>query len=243
MEMSPSWQGNLQIKSCVEWQPGGDGVDKSMKKDNLPQDIQGQWESSMKRQLDTLRASIQQDAVEPLAMRCGGRTEGDKLILKYWQHEVSISWPELGAYDETDSKKLSLFDTTLVLYYLKTADNTPMADRWVSFRELPGGAFYHQAFQGYSGDRMARIFEHNLDRYCLAAKSLDGVRLTGISDYVYAFKPLPRLRLATILWPGDDEFPGRGSILFDAAAIHYMVLDGLAILGSRLVSKLEKAQV
>jgi hypothetical protein len=47
--------------------------------------------------------------------------------------------------------------------------------------------------------------------------------------------------MAALFWPGDDEFPSRGFILFDAASLQYMVLDGLAILGARLVGKLEKS--
>ena len=196
----------------------------------------------MERQIDVLRAAIQPESPTTLAQRCGGRCEGQKLFLSYWQHLVSISLPELIAYDETAAKALGLFDTTLLLFYLKTADGSPLADRWVSFREFPGGAFYHQAFQGYSGDRLRKVFEQDLPRFHQAARSLDGIRLTGLGESAYAFQPLPRLRLAAILWLGDDEFPGQGSILFDAAALHYMVLDGLAILGSRLVSKLEKFQ-
>jgi hypothetical protein len=112
--------------------------------------------------------------------------------------------------------------------------------RWVSLRELPGGAFYHQAFQGYSGDRMAKFFSEEPGNFQRAAQSLHGIQLTGLGEYAYAFQPLPRLRLAAIFWPGDEEFAARGSILFDAASIHYMVLDGLTVLGSHLVSKLTK---
>jgi len=52
--------------------------------------------------------------------------------------------------------------------------------------------------------------------------------------------PLPRIRLASILYPGDDEFPARASVLFDAAASHYMTTDGLALLGAGLVGRLIK---
>ena len=44
----------------------------------------------------------------------------------------------------------------MILYYLSYADGTPLADRWIGYRELPDGTFYSQAFQGYSGDRLAR---------------------------------------------------------------------------------------
>jgi hypothetical protein len=51
---------------------------------------------------------------------------------------------------------------------------------------------------------------------------------------------LPRIQLAAILWPGDEEFPARASVLFDGAASHYMTIDGLALLGAGLARRLEK---
>ena len=116
-----------------------------------------------------------------------------------------------------------------------------MLGRTVSV-ELPGGAFYHQAFQGYTGDLLAKVFGSELDNFHSAAKALKGSRLSGLNQTAYAFQPLPRIRMAAIIWPGDDEFPSTGAILFDATSLHYMVLDGLAILGSRLVAKLIKAR-
>jgi hypothetical protein len=59
--------------------------------------------------------------------------------------------------------------------------------------------------------------------------------------HAYAFDPLPRIRLAAVLWPGDDELPARGAVLFDASASHYMTTDGLALLGGGLAGRMEKA--
>jgi hypothetical protein len=75
----------------------------------------------------------------------------------------------------------------------------------------------------------------------MAAQSLGGIHLTGLPGVAYAFLPLPRIRLASILYPGDEEFPARASVLFDAAASHYMTTDGLALLGSGLVGRLIRA--
>jgi hypothetical protein len=113
-----------------------------------------------------------------------------------------------------------------------------MADHWIGYRELPGGNFYSQAFQGYSGDRLARIYGEQPEAYEQAAQKLEGVRLTGLPDIAHAFLPLPRIRLASILYPGDEEFPARASVLFDLAASHYMTTDGLALLGAGLVGRL-----
>ena len=49
---------------------------------------------------------------------------------------------------------------------------------------------------------------------------------------------LPRVEIAAPYWPGDGELPTKASVPFDGYAHHYMVVDGLAILGSRLVGLL-----
>ncbi len=100
--------------------------------------------------------------------------------------------------------------------------------------------FYAQAFQGYSGNRLARFFVNNVAGFERAATDLGGTRVEG-GDAMYAFWPLPRIALAAQYWAGDDEFAPRASILFDAAASHYLTTDGLAVLGSQLVSKLIKS--
>ena len=198
------------------------------------------WEASMARQLDTLRQALLPHDPAVVAHRAGASFNAQALRLSYWNKTVRLSWPDLLAVDETSGKPCSIFDASLLLYYLSIADGAPLADRWVSYRELPGGGFYHQAFQGYSGDRLARSLGEAPERYEAAARALGGLRLSGLSGLAYRFLPLPRFPLASILWPGDDEFPARATILFDAHACHYMIIDGCALLGSGLVSRLLK---
>ena len=203
---------------------------------------QALWEASLKRQLNALRVEILQIAPALLAARSGGDLVPNGLRLMYWGRPCDFALPELTASDPASGQALSQMDTLLLLYYLRTADGTPLADRWVSFRELLGGMFYHQAFQGYTGDRLAKIFDPDPGCFQTAAIALNGVCLTNVGDFAFAFQVLPRLRLAALFWPGDDEFQSRASILFDTSSLHYMVLDGLAVLGARLVSQFEKLQ-
>lgn len=201
------------------------------------------WQQSMLRQLDVLRTDIQ--AVQPgrLAVNCGGSLQDQQIRLTYWGEPVAISWPDLRARKLSDGSECSIYDAGMLLYYLRQADGTPMADHWIGYRELPGGSFYSQAFQGYSGDRLARTYEDQPEAFVRAAYSLDGVSLPDLPGPAFAFLPLPRIRLAAILYPGDDEFPARASILFDAAVGHYMTTDGLALLGAGLVSRLFLARL
>jgi hypothetical protein len=135
----------------------------------------------------------------------------------------------------------SVFDIGMLLYYLLTADGIDLADRWISFRELPDGAFYNQAFQGYSGKRVADHFGEDLEAFHTAVRQLGGFQLTALAPAAYAFNPLPRIRLALAMWPGDEDFPSRATVLFDAHADHYMTTDGLALLGSGLARRVIRA--
>jgi len=198
------------------------------------------WQESMTRQLDTLRNEVREKVPEALALRCGGFFEAGDMLLKYWGEEVAVNWLDLDARFVESGKACSTFDSAMLLYYLRSADGVPMADEWISYRELPGGGFYHQAFQGYSGDRVAHVYGEDPEAFDSAAITLGGWRLSGLAAHAYAFDALPRIRLAAILWPGDEEFPARASILFDGAAGHYMTIDGLALLGAGLARRLEK---
>jgi hypothetical protein len=87
---------------------------------------------------------------------------------------------------------------------------------------------------------IAHTFSDNMEGFDHAARELKGTALPALAPMAFAFQPLPRIRIACVLWPGDDEFPTRASVLFDAAASHYMPTDGLALLGSGLARRLIK---
>ena len=196
------------------------------------------WQESMLRQLDVLRAEIHLTQPGRLATNCGATLADQQIRLTYWGAAMGISWPELKARQLSDGSDCSVYDEGMLLYYLRQADGIPIADHWIGYRELPGGSFYNQAFQGYSGDRLAGAYGDRLETYANAAHLLEGVSLTALPGVAFAFLPLPRIRLATILYPGDEEFAARASVLFDAAASHYMTTDGLALLGAGLVGRL-----
>jgi hypothetical protein len=199
------------------------------------------WEESMTRRLEDLRRVLRDRNLTHLATLTGSRLHEETLELDYWNRTIQVAWPALTASFADNGDPCSTFDNAMLMYYLSTADGTPLADRWIGFRELPDGAFYNQAFQGYSGNLLALRFGEQPHGMQEAASLLAGDRLPALAPVAYAFQPLPRIRLAAVLWPGDDEFAARASILFDAASHHYMTTDGLALLGSGLARRLLRA--
>lgn len=198
------------------------------------------WQESMLRPIDDLARSLRQRDPHDLARRTGGTFDGQALSVDYWHEPIRLVWPDLSAL-RPDYKPCSTFDQAMLLYYLDCADGAPPAGRWIGFRELPDGAFYAQAYQGYSGDRLARAFGSQPEAFERAAEICRGTRVPDLAAPAFAFQPLPRIRLAAVLWHGDEEFAARGAVLFDAASPHYMTTDGLALLGSGLVGRLLRA--
>jgi hypothetical protein len=199
------------------------------------------WQESMLRPIDELAQSLRQRDPAAIAHRSGCGFDGHVLQLVYWQQPIYLPWPDLTATRSADGQPCSTFDHALLLYYLDCSDGAPLADRWIGFRELPNGAFYHQAYQGYSGNRIAQAFGSHPEGFHGAARGLGGEPIADLGAPAFAFQPLPRIRLAAVLWPGDEEFSARGAVLFDAASSHYMTTDGLALLGGGLAGRLVRA--
>jgi hypothetical protein len=125
----------------------------------------------------------------------------------------------------------------LLLHYLARADGTPPAGEWVALHDLPEGTFYHKAYQGYSGNKLARAFGNEVAAFAQAAAAAGGEPL-ALADAAFAFRALPRVPLAALYWAGEDEIPPKCSILFDASAPHYLPTDVLASLGGSLPDRI-----
>jgi len=166
---------------------------------------------------------------------------GDRIHLSLWSRPISIACSEWVAYPDGEDQPLSSFDQALFLYYLTTADGAPLSGKWIAFSDLPDGRFYNQAFQGYTGKELARLFLDDRLAFERAAQALGGIR-QPLGDAAFAFHALPRVPLLAIYWQGDEDFPSNFQVLFDAAASHYLPTDAYAILGSTLTRRLIKAR-
>ena len=127
----------------------------------------------------------------------------------------------------------------LLLHYLLTADGVPPADRWLTFRELPDGLFYAQAFAGHAEGLLAERFGEDLEGFRRAAGALGGSRI-DLADAAYRFQALPRLAVAVLIWQGDEDFPAQARVLFDAHAGHYLPTEDLSGLGDWLAHRLTR---
>lgn len=188
------------------------------------------------------RVELKEADLVVLAARSGAKYKRldearGEVRLTLWGQGYLVTYPDFIAYEEENGEICSLWRQALFLHYLRTADGQPLADRWVSLREIEGGEFYHRASQGYSGDRVAKHFGNDVEAFRRAAERAGGER-RDLGDAAYAFLPLPRVPLVVIYWKGDDEFSPTAQVLFDASAGHYLPVDLLSLLGSELCDRI-----
>jgi hypothetical protein len=176
-----------------------------------------------------------------VAEHSGAEIDRDgSLRVEFLRRTYVIDHAEWTVRRTEDGATPSSFIQSLILTYLSTADGTPSIDRWVGFRELPNGLFYASAFQGYTGAELIRNLNGDVAAFRQASEKLKGEAL-AIGDAGYVFQVLPHLKLAVVIWAGDDEFPAQAQVLFQESAPHYLVTEGLAIVGSLVIAQIIKA--
>lgn len=213
-----------------DWKPSRTGMDSTQ----------------LTGRVDELRSTLRVQDPGLVAVRSGsshltlGPGRGE-LHLPFWGRTCILRWPELSGCNDRDDP-LPDFHLAMLLYYLVTADGTPLTERWVSFADLPDGRTYNAAFQGYSGDEVVKVFGLNLDSFKSACEKAGG-RPVEVGSASYIFEALPHVPLMLTYWQGDEDFPSSCKVLFDESASHYLPIDACAILGSTLTGKVIRAKV
>lgn len=184
------------------------------------------------------------DAVRATALS-GSTLTPQGVLVTYFGRPHLVPHPEGEVINQATGRTAHASIAIVLWHYLLTADGTPPADRWLTFRELPNGLFYSQAFAQHAENLLADKYGSDVAGFRRAADALGGQILTaapgaGLAppDAAYRFQAFPRLALAVQLWEGDDEFPGRVQVLFDAAASHYLPTEDLSGVGDWLAHKL-----
>lgn len=206
-----------------------------------PSQFQKDRSTQLLRRLDELRLSLRSVDPEELARRVGGEYEGfsggyGQFHLPLWDQPVRVTYPELVAQDQAGTILNPVLQAMLV-YHFFTTDGAALTDRYIAFSELPDGRFYASAYQGYTGDELRRSLGDDQAGFEQAAQVAGGIPYS-LGDTAFTFRLLPRVRLLTVYWSGDEDFPCTYQILFDAAIPHHLPTDACAIAGSLLTRRL-----
>ena len=113
--------------------------------------------------VDEIRENLKSKKPESLAARTGALytpkgSSGGEFRLPFWSREVVLNFPDFSGHYADTGDPINTFDMTMLAYYFDMSDGARMTNEWIAFNQIPGGMFYAQAFQGYSGNELAKVF-------------------------------------------------------------------------------------
>jgi hypothetical protein len=120
--------------------------------------------------------------------------------------------------------------TVLLLHYLINARSVTLKNKLITYRELPDGNVFYNAFRSIAIQPIADKFGYDLEGFSKAAEAIGGKKVNH-GEVAYEFLIFPRVPVTYLLWAGDDEIPGSANILFDTSASEQLHTEDLAEVG------------
>jgi hypothetical protein len=188
-----------------------------------------------------LQSNLRERATRGGAWYEKGRDGEVRVGFRYLGRELWVSFPQGTIGTQNGQGPIPLREEILILHYLEKASGAPLAGRWASFSEIPGGAFYNPVFRMRCKSPLIKFFGEAPEALWSVAKEVGGEPL-NLGDVGVKIQVFPLVPLALVLWRGDAEFPAEGSILFDASVNEYLPAEDTVILAETVVWKLIKAK-
>ncbi len=168
---------------------------------------------------------------DPAAAAIGLRYAGDDYIIRWPGGEVMTAGGEPAP-------------TTagiVLLHYLLRAGGQPLANRLISFKEIPnGGMIYLDAYNKRIIGYLLAVFGGRPALLPEAGRLLGGAA-AAFGHYGLRLDVLPRLPVTFVLWAGDDELPATATVLYDASASFYLPTEDLIEATAHSVRQLARA--
>ena len=182
---------------------------------------------------------LSQEPFEIILKRSGFESpDADTFRIPFLDRIYRVDFPRFEFEDMTEEKKeIPLQEQVLVLHYLSASEIPAATGNWVSYREIPGAAFYFGAFVKRAVEPLKKVFGQNLSGFSDAAVKLHATAIEN-GDAAFEFKVLPAVPLQLILWKADDEFPAEANILFDSTIGQILSPEDVAWLAGMVVYRL-----
>ena len=114
----------------------------------------------------------------------------------------------------------------ILLTYLLSAREIPLADRLVAGSSLKGGKCFFQGSHSFPLDPLIEQYGRDIKAFLDRGLSLGAIK-EDYGDVSLCFTALPRIPVVMVLWGADEEFPPRLSVVFDASVDQHLPLDAI----------------
>jgi hypothetical protein len=149
-------------------------------------------------------------------------------VVNFFGRPYRVTFPEGGVIRE-DGATAGAREAIILLHYLVHADGSPVEERWIAYRDLPGARYHEPAFAAEAEAPLSTRLAGRLEDL---RKWVEGnaQRREISGDLAFVWYVLPRVPLLIIFNERDEEFPASARILFDASAPGYLPTEDLSVL-------------
>lgn len=144
--------------------------------------------------------------------------------------------PETKIGKVDSDEEVSLPDQILIAHYLLGAGRKATGTL-ITFRQVPDGHFYFDAFQRRARDPLVNFFGDKGPLFLKCAETLGATRVES-GDFGMEFAVFPHIRVQLVLWAGDEEFAPEATILFDESIQWLLSAEDIAVMSGGLVYRL-----
>ena len=178
--------------------------------------------------------------IEELCSKTGAQyVDFSKIAIDYLNQLYLVTFPDIEILLKDSEKEVPLKDKILILHYLTSAKGTSASNKLITFKQLPGCASYFPVFSQIALEPCLDHFGEEPEQLINAAAMLGGHK-GGYGDVSVIINAFPRVPITIALWQGDDEFPSRGSIMFDSNISDYLPTEDIRDICGIIARKLVK---
>lgn len=170
---------------------------------------------------------------EKMALLSGAEynAETKQIKLRYLNHDFFITFPDGKITPASADYQLTIEEKALILLYLGQATGEQLTNKWISYAELPGGMLHDKPFKAAAVQPLADYFNTAKPEELLQITQPMGGTELGIGDIGVKIPVFPHVVVGIFLWMGDDEFPTKVNLVFDAVAPKYLTTAQLYVTG------------
>ncbi|MDP2718711.1 MAG: DUF3786 domain-containing protein [Dehalococcoidia bacterium] len=194
--------------------------------------------------LDVALEKARKELMELPAYVVGARSrtdfDGSKFKLPFFNKFYFITHPDIAVTEDVTRLQPPQWLELIMLHYLITADGTPIADKWIAYRQLPGAFIFEQRFSGMAVEPLLKAYGNDIEGFKTAGQLLKGVPISRVGDAGFMFDAFPLVRMACILYLGDEDVGPSINILYDASVSNHLHTEDLSYLGSYLAIAMQE---
>lgn len=173
-----------------------------------------------------------------VAPRIGAKLNGRAILVKCMGREFLID--DVG--EVSTNGFISPWIKILLLHYINIGGRAVLSNTWVSYDKLKSGMIKASSFTRDCEEPLKAIFDRDLQKTGRILARLGAeTRDDFPTKQAWHINLLPKIPVAILYWPPDNEFASKVKVLFDSTADKFLDAESIIFLVEGLVYNIEAA--